>query len=298
MWASIKRTILSHHVYESVPIKLQLDDEEMARFAVHRYEFTGVDIRTRLVAPLSVRSRWPCTRSATSPPSASRISSASIRMSYAGTTLIGKLGVEGAYENELHGTPRLPRSAGECGRQAGGAPGCLHAQARNASAHCGGRSDPESRHARATRRRRSACGQTRRGHRHRSAHRRCHCPRQHPGLRSQRLCARSHYQTIRCAAKRHRQAADQPRPARRLSARLDRQAVFRAGRIEIRRHDRRNKTIFCPGHFSLPGSSHLFRDWKPKGHGTVSMRHAIMQSCDVYFYTSRTSSASTACTIS
>jgi len=39
---SIKRTILSHHVYESVPIKLQLDDEEMARFAVHRYEFTGV----------------------------------------------------------------------------------------------------------------------------------------------------------------------------------------------------------------------------------------------------------------
>src|SRR5579862_7030469 len=45
---SIKRTILSHHVYESVPIKLQLDDEEMARFAIHRYGFTGVDIRTRL----------------------------------------------------------------------------------------------------------------------------------------------------------------------------------------------------------------------------------------------------------
>ena len=45
------------------------------------------------------------------------------------------------------------------------------------------------------------------------------------------------------------------------------------------------QTIFCPGHFSLPGSSHLFRDWKPKGHGTISMRHAIQQSCDVYFYT-------------
>ena len=44
------------------------------------------------------------------------------------------------------------------------------------------------------------------------------------------------------------------------------------------------QTIFCPGHFSLPGSIHQFRDWKPKGHGTVSMRHAIMQSCDVYFY--------------
>ena len=45
------------------------------------------------------------------------------------------------------------------------------------------------------------------------------------------------------------------------------------------------KTIFCPGHFNLPGSSHLFRDWKPKGHGTIEMRHAIQQSCDVYFYT-------------
>jgi penicillin-binding protein 2 len=29
----------------------------------------------------------------------------------------------------------------------------------------------------------------------------------------------------------------------------------------------------------------VFRDWKPKGHGIIAMRHAIMQSCDVYFYT-------------
>jgi penicillin-binding protein 2 len=46
-----------------------------------------------------------------------------------------------------------------------------------------------------------------------------------------------------------------------------------------------DQTLFCPGHFSLPGSSNVFRDWKPKGHGIVDMRHAIMQSCDVYFYT-------------
>ena len=45
------------------------------------------------------------------------------------------------------------------------------------------------------------------------------------------------------------------------------------------------QTVFCPGHFNLPGSAHQFRDWKPKGHGVVAMRHAIMQSCDVYFYT-------------
>jgi len=42
-----RRTILSHHVYESVPVKLQLNDEEMARFAVHSLRIHGVDIRTR-----------------------------------------------------------------------------------------------------------------------------------------------------------------------------------------------------------------------------------------------------------
>jgi penicillin-binding protein 2 len=45
-----------------------------------------------------------------------------------------------------------------------------------------------------------------------------------------------------------------------------------------------NKPVSCPGYFSLPGSSHLFRDWKKGGHGVVGLREAIVQSCDVYFY--------------
>jgi penicillin-binding protein 2 len=40
----------------------------------------------------------------------------------------------------------------------------------------------------------------------------------------------------------------------------------------------------CPGHFRLPGQTHRYRDWRPQGHGTVDMRGAIVQSCDVYFY--------------
>ena len=39
-----------------------------------------------------------------------------------------------------------------------------------------------------------------------------------------------------------------------------------------------------PGYFSLPNSSHQFRDWKHGGHGLVDMRRAIAQSCDTYFY--------------
>ena len=43
-------------------------------------------------------------------------------------------------------------------------------------------------------------------------------------------------------------------------------------------------TIVDPGYFSLPGSSHRYRDWKPSGHGIVNMHNAIVQSCDTYFY--------------
>ena len=43
-------------------------------------------------------------------------------------------------------------------------------------------------------------------------------------------------------------------------------------------------SIVCPGHYSLPGSRHLFRDWKKTGHGMVNLNTAIVQSCDVYFY--------------
>ncbi|HQS80831.1 MAG TPA: penicillin-binding protein 2 [Thiobacillus sp.] len=39
-----------------------------------------------------------------------------------------------------------------------------------------------------------------------------------------------------------------------------------------------------PGHYSLPNSSHQFRDWKRGGHGVVDLRRSISQSCDVYYY--------------
>lgn len=39
-----------------------------------------------------------------------------------------------------------------------------------------------------------------------------------------------------------------------------------------------------PGYFSLPNSSHRFRDWKREGHGVVDLRRSISQSCDIYYY--------------
>ena len=42
--------------------------------------------------------------------------------------------------------------------------------------------------------------------------------------------------------------------------------------------------LFCPGYYQLPNVSHHYRDWKKGGHGSVNMTEAITESCDVYFY--------------
>ncbi|BBL76607.1 penicillin-binding protein 2 [Methylomagnum ishizawai] len=44
------------------------------------------------------------------------------------------------------------------------------------------------------------------------------------------------------------------------------------------------KKSYCPGYYKLPNSDHKYRDWRKGGHGPVDMRLAIVQSCDVYFY--------------
>ena len=45
-----------------------------------------------------------------------------------------------------------------------------------------------------------------------------------------------------------------------------------------------DKEYYCPGWYSLPNYSRKFRCWKPQGHGKVSLRQAVAESCDVYFY--------------
>lgn len=44
------------------------------------------------------------------------------------------------------------------------------------------------------------------------------------------------------------------------------------------------QTMYAGPHFRLPGNARKYRDWKKGGHGIVDMSKAIAQSCDVYFY--------------
>ena len=44
-----------------------------------------------------------------------------------------------------------------------------------------------------------------------------------------------------------------------------------------------NRRIFCPGFFRL--GNRTYRCWKHEGHGSVDLHRALVESCDVYFYT-------------
>lgn len=45
-----------------------------------------------------------------------------------------------------------------------------------------------------------------------------------------------------------------------------------------------NERTYCPGYFTLPNQARPYRCWRHGGHGSLNMIGAIEQSCDVYFY--------------
>jgi len=100
--ADVRRLIRAHRGFEAVPIKLRLTEEQIALFAVHRHEFPGVEIlarSTRFYPHGSLAVHALGYVGAISEQDLARID----RPAYAGTALIGKQGVESARESELHG---------------------------------------------------------------------------------------------------------------------------------------------------------------------------------------------------
>lgn len=45
-----------------------------------------------------------------------------------------------------------------------------------------------------------------------------------------------------------------------------------------------NQQVVCNGYFTLKGSSHRYRCWKRQGHGPMSLADSIVHSCDVFYY--------------
>jgi penicillin-binding protein 2 len=91
---------------DSLPIRTRLSDEEVARFAVNRYRFPGVEIRARHFR------QYPFGTTAShvlgyigriDARDVERLEELGVEANYRGTEYIGKRGVEATYQQALHG---------------------------------------------------------------------------------------------------------------------------------------------------------------------------------------------------
>lgn len=278
----VRRTILSRRSFDSVPIRLRLTDDEIGGFAVHRHEFQGVDLRTRQTrhypfGELGVHAFGYV--AAISEDDLKKID----RAQYAGTTLIGKLGVESAYEEQLRGRngyreilvnaqgrsverqgayqPRLGSEAPVAGEDLVLSIDLAAQQA--AEAGLGDRRgavvalDPASGDVIALASR----------------------PGFDPSLFGRGL-TRSEYAALT-------NNIDLPLFNRALrgtypSGSTIKPAMALAGLTYNVIRPEQNE--FCAGVFHLPNSRLVFREGKTGRHGYMDTRHAIARSCDVYFY--------------
>src|SRR5690242_135882 len=101
---AFKKQLAQSRRFESVPLKLHLSEDDIARFAVNRWRFPGVD-----VVPYLTR-RYPFgERFAHLIGYVGRIDDNDLKrldpVRYKGTTHVGRSGLERSYEDVLHGTP-------------------------------------------------------------------------------------------------------------------------------------------------------------------------------------------------
>ena len=92
--------------FDSVPIRIRLTDEEVARFVARRFEFEGVEVKARLFRDYpngSLASHVIGYIGRINERDLERIDARDETANYRGTEHIGKVGLEQSYEDELHG---------------------------------------------------------------------------------------------------------------------------------------------------------------------------------------------------
>ena len=93
--------------FESLPIRTRLSDEEIARFAVHRYRFPGVEAKARLFRQYpqgEMFSHVVGHIGRINQREVEQLESEDRLANYRGSDYIGKTGLEQSYEKFLHGT--------------------------------------------------------------------------------------------------------------------------------------------------------------------------------------------------
>jgi penicillin-binding protein 2 len=280
--ARVRQLVYARRSFEAVPFLLQLDDEEVARYAVHRHELPGVLLETRMARHYPYGPVGAHALGYVGTISAEDLARVD-RERYFGTGVIGKTGVERAYEDELLGTGGyrevLVNAEGRPVKLAEG-------EDPELTTH-----DPQAGRAL----RMTIDIELQRVAEEAFAGRRggvvaidpsngdvlvfASLPSFDPNGFARGI-SRAEYVALT-------ENPDQPLFNRVLRGTYPPGSTIKplmalAG-LEydvIKPEDR----AYCSGSYSLPGSRHRFRDFKREGHGSMDMHNAVKQSCDVYFY--------------
>ncbi len=271
----IREEIAAHRRFDSIGIRAHLSDEEVARFAVNRPYFQGVEIRARLSRHYPY---GPALAHALG--YLGGLSTTDLQqldpVEYAGTSYVGKVSVERAFEHDLHGVVGQEQVVVNArGRslqtleRTGARPGAdvmlaldLDTQLAAYEGLAGRRGavvaiDPRSGEVLAF----------------------VSTPAFDPNAISSGL-SRKEYSALQ-------EDIDRPLFNRALRGTYPPGSTIKPlvalAALHYRTTDPK-KRVWCGGVFTLPGSSHRYRDWKPEGHGAMDMQSGIEQSCDVYFY--------------
>ncbi len=264
---------------ESLPIRTRLTDEEVARFAAHAYRFPGVEIRARLFRQYpqgALASHALGYIGRINDRDLERLEAEGLLAKYKGSDHMGKVGLEQSYERELHGTPGFAQVEIDAGGRA--------LRTLSSSAPTPGNNlvltldtklQAVAEQAFGDRRGALVAIEPSTG----GILAFVSVPTFDPNLFVDGIDPAS-WQALN-------EDPDKPLNNRALTGAYPPGSTFKpfmalAG-LELGKRTP-EYTIQDPGHFSLPGVSHRWRDWKAGGHGAVNLHKSIVISCDTYYY--------------
>ncbi len=265
--------------FESMPLRTRLTDEEVARFAVARYRFPGVEIKARLFRQYpygEVASHVIGYIGRINDRDLQRIAEWDESANYKGSDYIGKVGVELSYERELHGTTGVEEVEVDAGGRA------VRTLARtppiagnNLRLSIDIRLQEVAEQAFGDRRGALVAIDPTTGDILAFVSK----PGYDPNLFVEGIDS-ANWDALNTSP-------DKPllnRPLRGAYPPGSTIKPFLAlGALTSGRRTPQ-QAIADPGFFQLPGSSYRFRDDKPGGHGSVDMYKSIVASCDTYYY--------------
>ncbi len=267
------------HNFESIPLRTHLNEIEAAKFAVNRYRFPGVELKSRLFRhyPLGKQGAHMVGYiGRINDKDLTKLAAKDVLSNYKGTDHIGKSGVEEYYEAQLHGTTGFQQVEIDAD---GKAVRILSSQAPTSGSNLILSTDSKLQEIAET-----AFGE-RRGAlvAIKPSTGEVLAFVSMPTFDSNLFVGGIDVENWKLL----NESLDKPLINRPLRGVYPPGSTFKPFAALAGLENGKRKPPFSindAGYFMLPRSSHRYRDWKPGGHGNVDMRRAITISCDTFFY--------------